>query len=389
MHTQNAQSGLLPLWQAPFGQVAMSVKKTNPNDSDKSVADTVALMGIHARNASSSSQVKAALQEAGVNQQGLTEDQIINRIFSFIKGKIDFVQDEDQLGGMFYNPDSKELLITPPVLLSMSHPRGDCDDFSMLGCSMLMAKGVKCDFVTVAANSSFPSEFSHIYCMVRTRDGRVIPFDASHGKEAGWETARAYRKQVWPVFNWTGESMGRGGMGMVIDGSRAAFDTRFRKGLMGLIMSNGLGQVSCSTDDQGNMTCSTDVVQNPVNPVDVTLAQSTIMTGPNVTPGQLASMNSNPVSISSPPSSSGGVNWNSILQTITGAASKIAVQTSQPAGIQTQTCNAQGVCTTSSEVLPAGYAGTLPSLGLNSASLSGLLPLLLIGAVVIFAMDQH
>jgi hypothetical protein len=379
---------LLPTWAGSFGEVSLAVKKTNSNDSDKSVADTVALMGTHSNNASPSQQVRAALQAAGVIQGGLTEDQVIQRVFNWIHGNIQFVEDEEQLRKIFYDPKGKELLITPPVLLSMSRPMGDCDDFSMLACSMLMAKGIQCDFVTVAANGNAPLEFSHVYCMARTRDGRVIPFDASHGKEAGWETARAYRKQVWPVFNWGGGERrnGMGGMGMIandsfgqmkhslglIDGSRYAFDQMFEKGLKGLV---GLGD-NCTYDDQGNVISC-----------DYPTGSPDIMTGVSAPSVNLPS-SSNPTSVSSPPASTGGVNWNSILQSITGAVSKIAVQSTQPAGVQQTVCNAQGVCTSNSTVLPANYTGSLSLPGLNTSSLGSLLPLLLIGAVVIFAMDQ-
>ena len=368
---------LLPSWADSFGQTSLSIKQTNPNDSDVSVADTVALMGSHAREASATPQVKEALQAAGVLQAGLTEDEVIERVFSYIKGRIQFVEDPDQLEGIFQNPNGKELLITPPVLLSMQKPMGDCDDFSMLACSMLMAKGIKCDFVTIAANQNAPSEFSHVYCMAGTRDGRVIPFDASHGKEAGWESARAYRKQIWPVFNWAGDRRGMGGGGMVvskglgvIDGSRSAFDKMFDQGLKGIL---GLG------DD------TTDIYSG----IDSTLTQLDTLPPSDV---NVPYDSNNGISVSSPPAATGGVNWNSILQSITGTIGKIAVQTTQPAGVSTTTCNAQGVCSQSSTVLPANYTGSLNIPGLNTSSLGSMLPLLLIAGVAFFAfseMDRH
>lgn len=217
MYTRETQalarmSGLLPDWSGPFGANGIAIQKTDGNDSDRSVADTVALMARHAREASGSVQVKQALLNAGV-QGNQSEDEVLARVFSYIKSTVRFVQDEEQLEGIFQDPSDKELLITPPVLLGMLLPKGDCDDFSMLACSMLTAKGIQCDFVTVAANSNNPREFSHVYCMVRTRDGRSIPFDASHGKSVGWETERATRKQVWPVFNWGGRGSMVNGLG--------------------------------------------------------------------------------------------------------------------------------------------------------------------------------
>jgi hypothetical protein len=391
MRLQAPQTGdLLPTWDSSFmADVKLDIRQTNPNDSDKSVADTVALMGTHANNACSSQQIKEALQQAGINNS-TNEDEAIRKIFHWIKGEVTFIQDEDHLRKMFYDPESKELLITPPALLSMSNPSGDCDDFSMLACAMLMAKGVKCDFVTVAANSSFPREFSHIYCMVATRDGRNIPFDASHGKKVGWETARAFRKQVWPVFNWTnglsrmgGGRNGKGGMGMVIDGSRASFDTRFKRGLMGLILNNGMGDVDCTTDDDGNVSCSTDVTSTP------------LMTGvTNVDPStgipydvELNS-SSGSTSSSSSSSSAASASTNNLLNSIFNSVSSIVKQVTQQPGTQSTTCNPlTGVCTTSSTVLPTA-AQAAAGVSLVSSSLGSILPTLLLIGVGIFALDE-
>lgn len=344
----------MPNWSSPFQARGLSIRRTDPNNNDKSVADTIALMGSHANAAASSSQVQQALRSAGANEKGLSEDQIIKRVFSFIKGTVQFVEDESQLALMFRHPESKELLITPPVLLEMQSPMGDCDDFSMLACSMLMAKGIKCDFVTIAANQAQPTEFSHVYCMVRTRDGRVVPFDASHGREAGWETDRIFRKQVWPVFSW---GIRNGGDGVVVSrGMGRTWATQFKEGLSGLVL------------DEGG-------------------SYSDVMTGPNVNPYDPAlQMDSS----SGGASSAFGINWNNLLPGLFGAAEKIAIQTSQPAGSVSTVCSKQGVCTTSQTVLPQGATSNIygTGFGASTSSLGSFLPIALGGLVVLFILHK-
>lgn len=351
-------SGLFPDWGKAYSANGISIRKTNANDSDKSVADTVALMGIHARKASQSIQIKQALQGAGCANQ-CSEDETIRCVFSYIKNRVSFIEDEKQLEQMFEEPRSKELLITPEVLLGMPDPRGDCDDFSMLACAMLMAKGIQCDFVTVAANSGNPKDYSHIYCMVTTRDGRKIPFDSSHGDRAGWETGKAYRKQVWPVFGTGGGRDGReGGLGMVVNGSRGAFDRSFEHGLRGLM---GMGDDS----DLPILDNTTEYGIENAGVSDVYTAPTPIATTPSST------------SI-----------FTNLLPNLFGAVEKIAVQTTQQPGVSQQVCNSAGVCTTSTTVLPANYAGSLNIPGLSTSSISSLLPFLLIGGLLLFAMEK-
>jgi hypothetical protein len=357
-------SGLSPSWGSLFNASGLSIRKTDPNNNDKSVADTVAWMGVHARNASSSPQVKQALQDAGANVAGLSEDEIINRIFQYIKRNVTFVEDSEQLARIFRQPEGKELLITPPVLLTMPNPKGDCDCFSMLGCSMLMAKGIHCDFTTIAANGNQPTEFSHVYCMVRTRDERVIPFDASHGKEAGWETSRIYRKQIWPVFNW---GINRGANMVIGNGLGRTWARQFQEGLRRRAI-NGLGDTVC--DQDGNCYDTTDpnnVVSVPQLPLDLTTST------PPILPVQQQTTSPSQATGGSPP-----INYNNILPGIFNAAERVALQTTQQPGVVS--CNAQG-CT--STVLPSGAAITA---GLSS--LSAYLPWILIAGAAFLLLDE-
>lgn len=138
------------------------------------------------------------------------------------------------------------------------------------------------------------------------------------------------------------------GMGFV-------FEKPFVRGLAGVV---GLGDCG---DDNGCDIDSTDYGTTTI---------------PTVTPL--------PVSTSSSASS---FNWNTILPGLFGSVEKIAQQSTQPAGVQQTVCNAQGVCSTSSTVLPAGATSlSIPGLpGLSTTSGTSLL-LLAGGALVLFAL---
>ncbi len=356
-------SGILPQWDMAYtNDTVMDIQPTDATNPDRAVSDTVALMGTHARKAASSTQVRQALQLAGCIGQGMTEDDVIGKVFRWIKASVTFVEDNDMLAGMFSKVGSKELLVSPPVLLSMEHPRGDCDDFSMLVCSMLMAKGITCDFVTIAANRDNPNEFSHVYALAGTRDGRRIPFDASHGKYAGWEKQDATRKQVWPVFNFTG---GNGGLGMTI-GTMAS-----RNSLAGILGS--LGDDTLYTDAGVDPSYAGTQYSSTVTP-DIILP-GTYSGG--YTPNAPGSGYVAPTQPSI---------WNSLLPGIFGAAEKVAIQTTQQPGLQTTGPGG----TSSSYVLPSG-ATSLPNLpGMPAIGGSSMLPILLIGGVLlaVFAMNK-
>lgn len=345
-------SGLSPNWENTFqslSPLSISLQLTdtwNPTrqlGTDRTTAETVGLMASHALRAASSPEVLRACQLSGATDTLLIQRKL-ECIFQFIKRRVKFVEDNEPLGCMFGIADSKELLITPPALLSMKNPKGDCDDFSMLAASMMIACGVSCSFVTVAADARAPEQFTHVYCM-----GAGIPFDASHGKEVGWETGQQFRKQIWPIF--TGGREGEG-IGMIV-GTKDYKEAWLNAGLRGLL---GL-------DDEGNyVPDGTDVLGGAApdfifNPIASTVPVSSL-----------------PINSSVP-----AINWNNLLPGIFSSAEKIAQQTTQPAGYQITGPNGQ----MTSVVLPQG--GSLPTSipGLSSSSLSSMLPLLLIGGVAL------
>lgn len=187
------------------GCLPLSVQRTNPYDTDISTADTIVQMSKYARTYCHDPLVIGATQDA--LQYGYSDQRdIATAIFYWIRTHIAFVEDEELMYnelGIPYQDLDKELLITPPVLLSMRYPMGDCDDFSILGASMLLACGIQPYFITVAAAADEPSKFSHVYvCAYLSDEDTLVCMDAGNRFEnipVGWEPQNIYRKAVFPV----------------------------------------------------------------------------------------------------------------------------------------------------------------------------------------------
>ena len=214
MHNDSA--GVLSIYPMPINTynlsqaftglgVRVTSAPTNPYNTDKSVADTIAQMARIARASKRSPIVVAAVQDAVKGLTRTADDESICRaIFHWIKGHISFVQDEAinayAFGMNEFQANDTELLITPETLLSMPIPMGDCDDFSTLTASMLLTLDFKVAFVTIAADSEMPEMLSHVYVKVWLDDeNRGMYLDCSHGPYPGWETSKYTRKLEWGI----------------------------------------------------------------------------------------------------------------------------------------------------------------------------------------------
>jgi hypothetical protein len=112
-------------------------------------------------------------------------------IFDWVRKNIRFTRD----------PTGKEGLHAAPEILRLQI--GDCDDFSILMCSLLGTIGARTRLVTISNHPDDPSQFSHIYPEVQL-DGQWIPMDAGRRRPAFAKGPRNYfRKRVWD--NDTGE----------------------------------------------------------------------------------------------------------------------------------------------------------------------------------------
>lgn len=91
-----------------------------------------------------------------------------------------------------------QTLIAPTATLAMPEPIGDCPQFSMLAAAMFRVLCMDCRYVTIAASTAAPEQWSHVYNTVEIFPGQFMPFDASEGPEPGAEYANPYKKKIWP-----------------------------------------------------------------------------------------------------------------------------------------------------------------------------------------------
>ena len=175
------------------------------DDPDTQVAQTIDLMR---RYASEDSANPILLQDVATAAQGDPVDDT----WRYISRKdgvrsMHFVHDEStgapwaDLGR--WRP-IVETLMRPCDQAVVSQPMGDCDDFAMYGAAHLLARGVACSFVTVAADAGDPTIYSHVYLVAYPKAGkyagRRVPLDLSHGSHAGWETSNKYgKRREWPI----------------------------------------------------------------------------------------------------------------------------------------------------------------------------------------------
>ena len=199
-------SSLIPHGGIWGGSVAVLANPTHRYNSDVSTRDTIRVMQRLAHGYSRHPSVVMAVTHALSGIDPSSQRDVACAIFYWVRTNIRFVEDEtllyEQLGVDLEDLD-KELLIVPPVLLSMPNPQGDCDDFSLLIAAMLLCAGLRPYFVTVAADPLEPHKFSHIYICVQLADeNNHFCLDAGNRLvmvEPGWESPKVTRKAIWVV----------------------------------------------------------------------------------------------------------------------------------------------------------------------------------------------
>jgi transglutaminase-like putative cysteine protease len=166
-------------------------------DTDRSTAATVALMYQVIAESYRRPEVIRATREA-CGRCGLLDPawRKARAIWEWIHRHIRFMSDEQILSQYFGLPEDLELLQRPELLLRTR--KGDCDCFTMLTCSMLLAAGVAARIVTIAADPSQPRRWSHVYAVQYDQgSGSETPMDTSHGRYYGWQAPRYYRRHEW------------------------------------------------------------------------------------------------------------------------------------------------------------------------------------------------
>ena len=183
--------------------VHISELQADYQNNEAATAQTVKVMCSHVRDTWNDTAVHgaatAALLEAGA--PFADRRRIAGCVWDWIKRNITFETDESQLSRLLGRQDELELLISPAVLLRARRPAGDCDDFTMLACSMLQSLGVPALIKTFKCDRSEPWRWSHVCAAAVLENGSILPVDASHGDYCGWEVpARdVYQSQLWDM----------------------------------------------------------------------------------------------------------------------------------------------------------------------------------------------
>lgn len=179
---------------------------------------------------SGASAVRDALRQA-LPRSEYTPATLLADLHRWLRANVQFVEDDDTAAGAGFG-SGNEVLVRPVDLLAMKRRGEDCDGFSMLAAAMILAARrlfslpFRVFFTTVAANPERPREFSHVYVSVSI-DGRMIPFDASHGPYLGWQIDdRFHKRAYWPVegFMLARVVRGRGLYGLGQDESVTVLD---------------------------------------------------------------------------------------------------------------------------------------------------------------------
>jgi len=179
------------------------------DDPDTQVAQVISLMTSYVLADAKTPEILADAREA----LAINPSDPVAAVWEYVKSKIDFTRDEAQASHFARllqqlragaTPDQVvEILIRPVDMHHMTafgrRGREDCDGFSMYAGALLLALGVPCSFVTVAADPMDPTIYSHVYT-VAYAGGIRRPCDSSHGAWAGWEAENRYgKRKEWPL----------------------------------------------------------------------------------------------------------------------------------------------------------------------------------------------
>jgi hypothetical protein len=174
------------------------------DDPDDQVEQTIAAMRHYAARDASSPEI----QRDAASILNRWPDDPVAGVFDFVRSGVRFEQDE-KIGAPVEADLSWpviEVLMPPSELSRMCTGSeectraGDCDDFSMWAASLLLALGIPCAFVTVAADSREPDRYSHVYVAAYPPGRGRIALDTSHGPFPGWEVGNRFgKRKEWPL----------------------------------------------------------------------------------------------------------------------------------------------------------------------------------------------
>ena len=167
-------------------------------------AQTVQKMCEHIRNAKSDPIIRNVA--AGLKRtrpfRSVAPSSVLCSLWYWVKLHVKFSQDDTLIRKLFNESGHYELLISPPVLLRMKRPQGDCDDFTMLICALCSVLGIDSRIVTLMCDRRRPGEYSHVFPIGYMADKQMwCPVDASHGDYPGWQVPQqaVTRRTEWDL----------------------------------------------------------------------------------------------------------------------------------------------------------------------------------------------
>jgi hypothetical protein len=184
-----------------LGRVRYTLQEVS-EDPDSQVESTISLMRQYANEDASQPLIQVDAGKAWKSEDPLRDTW--EYLARHANGDMAFVSDEATAEPLGSWRPVVETLIRPVDQVVLRQRQGDCDDFSMLGAAHLLARGVPCAYVTVAADAQDPLVYSHVYLAAYPSDsrgyGHRVAMDLSHGPELGWEVSNKYNKRrEWPL----------------------------------------------------------------------------------------------------------------------------------------------------------------------------------------------
>lgn len=191
--------------------IAVSEVQADLLDNNRSTEQTVAAMAHHIQAAMLDPAVYKVGANLAASSSGSRRD-LAASVWEWCHRNIRFAQDEDLLAAQLGRRDELELLISPSVMVRSSVKQGDCDDYTMMACSLLSFVGLPAYIKTFKCDRRDPERWSHVCAATALEDGSIFPLDASHGDYPGWQVPAddIFESQLWDM---DGKRVGGNGMG--------------------------------------------------------------------------------------------------------------------------------------------------------------------------------
>ncbi len=189
---------VMQFWGQP---ITLDVRPTDPMDTDVSTVQTLEQMKSLAIESANDPLIASVVNSCLVNtaKRNPSNREIARAIWWWVKNHVTFCRDEEILArelGYAKDPN-QELLISPPTLIMMPTPMGDCDDYSMLTGALCLCAHIPYWYVAIAEDETSPDRFSHVYgkCYL-VDENKYMNMDVSFGSVPGWETNRTQFRRV-------------------------------------------------------------------------------------------------------------------------------------------------------------------------------------------------